>query len=480
MQSGLKRFLILTAACVALLRLTTALAITAESSAPSGYNYVLADGWIYYNVETDQGDRLYKMRADGSGAQQLAQVGAFYLSVSGDMVYYIENEFLNLYRMKTDGSDNTLMCQEQCQTVVAAGDFVYVQYDEFGETRLGKLPRNMSLSEAGFIGPPEHVTNDPMDTSILIHDERIYYTFMNMVSGEDGEAYERCVYKMHTDGSGWEEILRIQTNCGVELLGIVDERLYYALHDVQSRLCSMGLDGKDHQTIAEILVLTYADGWVYYESEREMIDEPPEELEKELGLDLEPNITVEKGLYRMRLSGQDETKIATDAEYRGLTAVGDWLFFYNNELMPSMMRLDGAGVQTVPGYSEYIDPDAGKYEQSIPLQEFGVGSATVYVTSDDTMACYKLFMVEQDGTLTEALTCLLEPYARANMYVAPGVYVLKTAEGVEWISDEEAFGSSGHYTKTEPTELEAGYRYSIGTGPDGDFYGDDAKGFTNP
>ncbi len=161
--------------------------------------------------------------------------------------------------------------------------------------------------------------------------------------------------------------------------------------------------------------------------------------------------------------------------------MGDHVYFRDEAMVPKRMRLDGSGLMVMPGYSAQIEPEMedDSVERS-ELQTFGEGSVTVYVTSGELMAAYKLFRVDEDGELTEAVSCVLQPHAQADLYVEPGTYVLKTAEGAAWISNEEAFGPTGIYSKTEPTELLSGYQYSISSGPQGDFYGDTAAGFANP
>ena len=93
---------------------------------------------------------------------------------------------------------------------------------------------------------------------------------------------------------------------------------------------------------------------------------------------------------------------------------------------------------------------------------------------DDKSACYRL--VRMDGS-TEFMV-LLSPGEETSRSFPCGRYTLKTAEGDTWISDEEAFGDAGHYSTTDIFTFEAGGAYEISSGTRGDFYSDDAGGFT--
>ena len=119
-------------------------------------------------------------------------------------------------------------------------------------------------------------------------------------------------------------------------------------------------------------------------------------------------------------------------------------------------------------------------EQEAELEElrnepYGPGTSTIYLEAPDgKSACYRL--VRMDGS-TE-FQVLLEPGESTSETFPCGRYTLKTAEGDEWISDEEAFGPNGDYDTTDVFVFEEGGSYEIGSGYSGDFKSDDAHGFT--
>lgn len=51
-------------------------------------------------------------------------------------------------------------------------------------------------------------------------------------------------------------------------------------------------------------------------------------------------------------------------------------------------------------------------------------------------------------------------------------------EAARKAAEEEAFGDAGHYSTTDVFTFEAGGAYEISSGTRGDFYSDDAGGFT--
>ena len=114
-------------------------------------------------------------------------------------------------------------------------------------------------------------------------------------------------------------------------------------------------------------------------------------------------------------------------------------------------------------------------EEALANEPYGPGTSTLYLSApEDKSACFRLVRV--DGS-TEFMV-LLGPGEEAKQTFPCGRYTLKTAEGDEWISDEEAFGPDGDYSTTDLFRFEDGGAYEISTGSRGDFRGDSAGGFT--
>ena len=108
--------------------------------------------------------------------------------------------------------------------------------------------------------------------------------------------------------------------------------------------------------------------------------------------------------------------------------------------------------------------------------EYGPGECDLRLTAGDQMAAFRL--VRTDGT--EECFLILEPGEEKTVTFPSGTYILKLAEGAEWLSDEEAFGADGTYSSTEWFVFEEGYEYYIESDEsDGDFDEDTLDGFLN-
>ena len=133
------------------------------------------------------------------------------------------------------------------------------------------------------------------------------------------------------------------------------------------------------------------------------------------------------------------------------------------------------GAETADAFIQQEAERKAAEEEALKNEPYGPGTSTLYLSApDDKSACYRL--VRMDGS-TEFMV-LLSPGEETSRSFPCGRYTLKTAEGDTWISDEEAFGDAGHYSTTDIFTFEAGGAYEISSGTRGDFYSDDAGGFT--
>ena len=133
------------------------------------------------------------------------------------------------------------------------------------------------------------------------------------------------------------------------------------------------------------------------------------------------------------------------------------------------------GAETADAFVQQEAAEKAAEEEALRNEPYGPGTSTLYLSApEDKSACYRL--VRMDGS-TEFMV-LLSPGEETSRSFPSGRYTLKTAEGDAWISDEEAFGDTGHYSTTDVFTFEAGGAYEISSGTRGDFYSDDAGGFT--
>ena len=98
---------------------------------------------------------------------------------------------------------------------------------------------------------------------------------------------------------------------------------------------------------------------------------------------------------------------------------------------------------------------------------YGPGTSSLILSSkDDKSTCYKLVKTDDEVEFQ----VLLSPGESVTKSFPCGYYVLRVAEGDTWISDEEAFGDGGSYSRTDLFYFEEGSSYRISTGTTGDFY----------
>ena len=160
---------------------------------------------------------------------------------------------------------------------------------------------------------------------------------------------------------------------------------------------------------------------------------------------------------------------ACDGATAKLEKLSDPAVVYDAELLVK-------GAVSAEALIQQEEAEKAAEEEALKNEPYGPGTSTLYLSApDDRSACYRL--VRMDGS-TEFMV-LLSPGEETARSFPSGRYVLKTAEGDTWISDEEAFGDAGSYSTTDVFTFEDGAAYEISSGTRGDFYSDDAGGFTD-
>jgi len=87
--------------------------------------------WIYYQNE-DDGEKLYKMRADGTDRQALNNDRSYYINADGDWVYYQNaSDGGKIYKIKTDGTERVKLCNDRGGFINITGDWIfYINFDD--------------------------------------------------------------------------------------------------------------------------------------------------------------------------------------------------------------------------------------------------------------------------------------------------------------------------------------------------------------
>lgn len=164
--------------------------------------------WIYYH-----NDALYKVKADGSGKQELSKDIPGFINVAGDWVYYADaaDQKLNMYKIKTDGTSRTKLSDDQSMYIVVAENWIYY----------------MNASDSGNLykiktdGTAKTKLTDEPALEISVSGDWVYYTTIN-TSGQ-GE-----LHKIKTDGTGSAIVYE---GGSMMFLNVAGDDLYFEVAD---------------------------------------------------------------------------------------------------------------------------------------------------------------------------------------------------------------------------------------------------------
>lgn len=130
----------------------------------NGGLYAKAGEWIYFSNLQDDG-KLYKMKADGSGAEKISDDRAHYINVIGDDIYYSGNGW-NLTKIKTDGTEMSKICSDDARCINVSGDWVY--YSDYSGYPI-------KLYRINIDGTGKEKLSDDKPGYIFVLDDKIFY-----------------------------------------------------------------------------------------------------------------------------------------------------------------------------------------------------------------------------------------------------------------------------------------------------------------
>jgi hypothetical protein len=107
--------------------------------------------WIYYSGNGGDGWSIYKIRTDGTGRTNL-NVNGGSINVIGDTIFYLMGG--TLYRMNTDGTGNVKLIDD-CRNYSIAGDWIYYmnnyEYLNYAQTYRMRINGSNKQTVAGFM-----------------------------------------------------------------------------------------------------------------------------------------------------------------------------------------------------------------------------------------------------------------------------------------------------------------------------------------
>ncbi len=432
-----------------------------------GNDVVASGGWIYYRAEDEEGYSLYRMDEDGSQTEKLMTGFPSLMAVDGDIMYYIgtydpngsDEENCKLYRVDLSTGSKTLMMEDMSPlSLYLAGDSLYFADNMPYQTEDRDLFRlDISAALSAGVGNLEFMLNAGATVRIgaqspdvaqnpLYWDGWLYYVTRS------GEFDDWSIRRIRLDGSEDEPFYKQSGLDFVELRGVYDDQLFFTSGDA---VTLYALSEESELTeYPEITGVCAFDGeWAYSAED-------------------------DSGVYRCSLENPEKELLAAD---RGFTAIaGDCLLTWQLEeesfqYFRYVMPKSGGEETALTGH--YVEPTA----EQTPTPEYtektvGEGDVTLEISSNDTLACYKLVSCAEGNPVVQSV--VTDPYTDLTLKFDSGTYYLKVAYGDEWLGDEEAFGENGRYITTEMYIFNPGFVYKLSTSSySGDFSSDTMSGF---
>lgn len=276
-------------------------AVLTENPAYTPYNvnaggnagYGLAareNGYVYY-LNPEDGNRIYRMKNDGTEQEKITKDRAKFLTVCEGWVYYSSpGNGLHFFRSKVDGSAREKLYETSMSNFTVVGDTIFVETVTNSE-RLHVLKSDGSgytRISNGKVRSPFYYKG--LIYSCAVRSDMQVYTTMEYVNEQSELAYTYDKVK------------------GVRATNIVavNDRIYYSNADDEDKLYSANLDGTDKTLVynATVANINIYNGYLYF-----------------------TNVGDYSRIYRCALDGSDAGAIMNTTRCGDLSIAGDWLFY---------------------------------------------------------------------------------------------------------------------------------------------------------
>lgn len=324
--------------------------------------FMTVDDEIYF-TNLDDGDRLYRMKVDGTDLTKMSDVPCWRVNADGGWIFYLlskgDDQALELHKMRPDGTEDALFLSMADAMFIAYQGCLYYKDDS------SHLMRRRYDQAATF-----EVLSEPV-SSFTVDGDTLYYI----------SETTRHLMKVKLDGTDSKELVNEEV-IGVQMAGdwlyFMDSQRHwlriktdgsglenaYSLPMVEpdppGTPAALGL-GAVNANLESRAMFAGDDDWIYY---------------AEFG----------EGILRMKPDGSDQTRIF-DHSVNRLNLVGDWIYFIDDDAYRSMARLkiDGSdyGVIRDASVTElivrddwiyFIESDGGIYK----IKTDGTELAPVY------------------------------------------------------------------------------------------------------
>ena len=248
------------------------------------------NGYIYF-LNPEDGNRIYRMKNDGTGQEKITEDRAKFLTVCEGWVYYSSpGNGLHFFRYKVDGSAREKLYETSMSNFTIIGDTIYMETVTSSE-RLHVLKIDGSgytRISSGKVMSPFYYKG--LIYSCAVRSDMQVYTTKEYVNEDGVFAYSYDKVK------------------GVRATNIVavNDRIYYANAGDEDKLYSANLDGTDPVLVYDATVadINIYNGYLYF-----------------------TNVGDYSMVYRCALDGSDAGAIMTTSYCCNLSIAGDWLFY---------------------------------------------------------------------------------------------------------------------------------------------------------
>lgn len=253
------------------------------------YGEIAQEGeWIYYS---DDKDKFYKVKTDGSQKTKISDYSAHNINVVNDWIYCSLYNYddkysnLGLYKIKTDGSEKIKLSDDNINCINIIGDSIYYinQSDYYKPYKMG------------IDGGNRWRLNDFPMKCLNVIGSRAY--FQNDMNGK--------LYSMNIDGS---DVQKIVDDSSYNLnLNVADGWIFYEAEGGLHGLYKIKTDGTGRQKLdsSQISYINVKDDWIYY------------------GI-------YKGGIYKIKIDGTGKQKLSDD-DQSGIYIIGDLIFYEKRE-----------------------------------------------------------------------------------------------------------------------------------------------------
>ena len=262
----------------------------------NGGNAAIQGDWIYF---CSSGNKLYKIKTDDSEYTLLADdinSSTGFINVVGDWIYYQYHRGKDwaIYRIKTDGTGNEKLADGSGGNIFVVGDSLFYLTDNSNLAKLDLQTMRRKTFKIAYVA------------SFGIFKDKIL-----------GHIAENKSLIMDLDGNNMEE-LNFGNSFGKSCISEYDGFYYYVdiIYTTQRFIMKRPINGGNPIKLAEGFSFNIVNGWIYFDNSQD-----------------------NHGLYKMKLDGNEKTKLAN-----GLCAcisiVGDWIY-YQDYLSFYRIKTDG-------------------------------------------------------------------------------------------------------------------------------------------